>query len=72
MTMENLQLTHKGRDNWDRPVYECDGKLYVDVAPRKDTLAEICTKANNEFYGEPDSPIGADIEVTFISVRDTW
>ena len=70
--MQTLQLTHVGRDSWDRPVYECDGKLYVDVAPREHLPADICTKANNEFNGEPNSPISADIEVTFIPARDTW
>lgn len=28
-----LRLEHRGRDSWDRPVYECDGRLYVDVEP---------------------------------------
>jgi len=28
--MQTLQLTHKGRDSWERPVYECDGKTYFD------------------------------------------
>lgn len=22
-----LRLEHRGRDSWDRPVYECDGRL---------------------------------------------
>ena len=26
-----LRLEYRGRDSWDRPVYECDGRLYVDV-----------------------------------------
>jgi hypothetical protein len=71
-TMKNLQLTHVGRDSWERPVYECDGKLYVDTDPRKHLSPNICTKANNEFDGEPDSPINVDIEVIFIPARDTW
>jgi len=53
-------------------MYECDGKLYVDVDPRKHMPAEICTKSNNEFDGEPDWPINKDVEVTFIPSRDTW
>ena len=72
MKSNNLQLTHIGRDGWDRPVYECDGKLYVDVDPRKHVPTNICTKSNNEFDGEPDCPISADIKVTFIPARDTW
>ena len=70
--MKTLQLTHKGRDNWDRPVYECDGKLYVDVDPREHMLPSIHTKSDNEFDGEPDWPIDEDVEVTFIPSRDTW
>jgi len=70
--MKTLQLTLKGRDSFDRPVYECDGKLYVDVDPRKHMPASICTKSDNEFDGEPDWPIGDDVEVTFIPSRDTW
>lgn len=30
-----LQLTFVGRDSWSRPVYECGGRLYVDVDPRR-------------------------------------
>lgn len=30
-----LRLEYRGRDSWDRPVYECDGRLYVDVDPRR-------------------------------------
>ena len=70
--MKTLNLTHVGRDSFDRPVYKCDGKLYVDVDPRKHMPANICTKANNEFDGEPDSPLVADIEIIFIPARDTW
>jgi len=67
-----LTLTHIGRDSWDRPVYECDGKLYVDVDPRKDWAPNICTKNNNEFDGEPDCPIAENVEIIFIPCRDTW
>jgi hypothetical protein len=67
-----LILTYRGRDSWDRPVYECDSRLYVDVDPRKNREPEICTKAENEFDGEPDSPIAEDLEVVFIPSRDTW
>ena len=67
-----LTLTHKGRDSWDRPVYECVGRLYVDVDPRKDRAPEICTKNNNDFDGEPCDHISSDTEITFIPRRDTW
>ena len=70
--MKSLKLTHIGRDSFDRPVYECEGNLYVDVDPRKNMPANINTKADNKFDGEPDWPIDEDIEVTFIPGRDTW
>ena len=70
--MKTLELTLKGRDSFDHPVYENNGKLYCDVDPRKHMPANICTKANNEFDGEPDWPIGEDVKVTFIPGRDIW
>lgn len=27
-----LRLEFRGRDSWDRPVYECDGRLYSAAA----------------------------------------
>jgi molybdopterin converting factor small subunit len=39
---------------------------------KKDRRPEICTKCNNEFDGEPDTPISADTEITFIPERVTW
>ena len=69
---KTLNLTRVGRDSWDRPVYQCDGNLYVDVDPRSGRTPEICTKSNNEFDGEPDCPINSDVEIIFIPSRDTW
>ena len=69
--MKTLELTYKGRDDWDRPVYECDEKLYVDVEPNSD-YPHICTKSNNEFDGEPDYPIKGDIKFSFVPSRDRW
>jgi len=68
--MKTLKLNYKGRDSWDRPVYECDGKLYVDVDPRKHMPARICTKSDNEFDGEPEWDIDKDIEIVFIPIRN--
>jgi len=70
--MKILELSYKGRDSWDRPVYECDGKLYVDVDPRKHMPAQICTKSDNEFDGEPYWNIDEDVEIAFVPSRDTW
>ena len=30
-----LRLEYLGRDSWERPVYACNGRLYVDVDPRR-------------------------------------
>lgn len=75
--MKKLTLTLKGRDSWSRPVYEYDGNLYVDVDPRSKREPEICTKLNNFFDGEPDTPIKhiksyENMEIDFIPFRDTW
>lgn len=75
--MEKLKLKHIGRDSWDRPVYESGGRLYVDVDPRSDRDPAICTKLNNGFDSEPDTPIEVmdrfkGMEIEFIPCRDTW
>lgn len=67
-----LQLTFVGRDSWSRPVYECGGRLYVDVDPRANCQPAICTKQSNDFDGEPWDPLPAGIDVEFIPHRDTW
>lgn len=70
--MKKLVLVYKGRDSWSRPVYEANGRLYVDVNPVKDKAACICTKYQNDFDGEPDCHIRSDIEIEFSPCRDTW
>lgn len=70
--MRKLILNYKGRDSWSRPVYGADGNLYVDVDPRKGWNPNIHTKYNNEFDGEPDMPISENIQIEFVSCRDTW
>lgn len=67
-----LQLILLGRDSWSRPVYECGGRLYVDVDPRADRKPDICTKQGNSFDGEPCDPLSEGTEVEFIPHRDTW
>ena len=71
-TPKKLTLHHIGRDSWSRPVYVCNERLYVDVDPRKSRAPDICTKMNNRFDGEPDTPIPNDIKVEFVPARDTW
>lgn len=67
-----LVLRYIGRDSWDRPVYECDGRIYVDTDPRADRRPNICTKQGNSFDGEPCDPIPDGTEVEFVPHRDTW
>lgn len=55
--MEKLVLNYIGLDSFGRPVYENDGKLFVDIDDRNDRKPRICTKYNNAFDGEPDTPI---------------
>jgi len=69
---KTITLTLIGRDSWDRPVYECGGKLYVDTSPHKDRAPGICAKSNNEFDGEPDWPVSEETEIIFVPFRDTW
>lgn len=70
--MKKLILNYKGRNSWDRSVYESAGRLYVDVNPRGGYRPSICTKYNNEFDGEPDTPIAEDTAVEFVPCRDIW
>lgn len=70
--MKKLTLSFAGRDSWDRYVYrDQNGDLWKHVdcnSPREtciargDTLYSAC---NNEYDGEPDWPMDADIEVEF-------
>jgi len=70
--MKKLKLIYKGRDSWDRPVYEANGRLYVDVDPREGWGPSIYAKYNNEFDGEPDIPIAEDTELEFVPRRVVW
>lgn len=69
---KKLVLIYKGLDSWSRPVYEANGNLYVDVDPRKDMAACICTKCENAFDGEPDCHVRSDVEIEFSPCRVTW
>lgn len=75
--MEKLVLTYKGLDSWSRPVYEnAEGKLFVDTDNRADRSPRICTKYQNAFNGEPDTPIEyigkyKELEVEFVPERIT-
>lgn len=75
--MGKLVLNYISSDSWDRPVYENDGKLFVDVDPLSYRKPEICTKLGNDFDGEPNIPIQCikmyeNVEVEFLPERITW
>ena len=62
--METLELKRIGVDDWSRPVYkDNNGKLWKDIncdfwKKNCDRYPiDLCSAYNNEFYGEPDSPI---------------
>lgn len=75
---EALLLEHKGRDNWDRPVYiDGDGSIWKDVDPLPNMPPKLCTALYNAFDGEPDTPMKymskyKDAQVVFLPERDTW
>lgn len=76
--MAKIILNYIGNDSHDRPVYkDGSGKLLVDTDPRKGRKPSICTKLNNSFDGEPDTPIYllksyADAEIEFFPSRIMW
>lgn len=76
--VKKLHLKHKGRDGLDRPVYEDQtGKLWKDVEPRADRAAKLCSALNNDFDGEPDTPLEImkryeGYVVIYEPGRDTW
>lgn len=72
--MESLVLNYIGLDSWSRPVYENNGTLFVDIDSREYRQPEICTKYNNDFDGEPDTPITyiekyKNLELEFVPKR---
>ncbi len=70
--MKKIVLKFAGLDSWCRPVYQANNQFYVDVDPRRRYPPNICTKANNEFDGEPDFPIPDDTKVVFDPSRYLW
>lgn len=72
-----IVLNYVGNDSFSRPVYENDGKLYVDVEPLSDCEPNICTKMYNRFNGEPDTSIRdmkkyEGVKVEFNPKRIVW
>ena len=75
---DKIYLKYKGRDSWDRPVYQDEsGKLWKDVEPYSDRPAHLCSACDNAFDGEPDNPMNAmaryqNITVIYYPTRDVW
>jgi len=70
--MKKMIMEFVRRDTFDRPVYKCDGRYYVDTDPRTDACpAAMFTKSSNNIDGEPDWPV-RDCEFEFVPKRDTW
>ena len=71
-------LEYKGRDSWNRPVYEDEaGNLWKDTDPRASRPAKLCSVLNNSFDGEPDTPLEVmkryrNEKITFTPKRETW
>lgn len=63
-------LTYIGDDSWSRQVYQDEnGRLWKDTDNRRKWLGRLCSVVNNEFDGEPDCHMRADIECVFIPER---
>jgi len=54
-----ILLRHEGTDSHSRPVYSmADGRLVVDCDNRRCVTGfKLCTKLDNAFDGEPDTPL---------------
>ncbi len=62
---EILEIKAIGIDNWDRPVYKDNkGIIYKDISLGKGNLRDsLCTSVNNDFYGEPETPLIKDLKI---------
>lgn len=72
-----MKLNYLGNDSWNRPVYEDEnGRLWKDTGldsakHGKVSKFALCSSVNNEFDGEPDTPMGYikrynDIEIELV------
>lgn len=65
---ENVRtMEYMGVDFWGRPVYKCieNGYLWKDLSLGKSDTPELYSSSNNEFDGEPSSPIKSDLVVVY-------
>lgn len=60
--MEKIKIKQVGFDSWDREVFQTQkGTYVVDVnLDYSHQAMKLCTKYNNEFDGEPDTPLKTD------------
>lgn len=77
MEKKVLVLSYVGNDSFNRPVYRSGDTLFVDVEPRKDKKARLCTKLYNCLECEPDTPIEylkeyEGVTIEFFPKRITW
>lgn len=70
-----MKLEYIGTDSLDRPVYKDENKtLWKDLDPREDLPPNLYTSANNEFDGEPDTPMSVlgkykQVQIEFVPER---
>lgn len=70
MDKKILILNYRGKDSWGRQVYEDQyGLLWKDIDNRIGWLEPLYS-CNNEFEGEPCSPMRKDIECVFVPKRN--
>lgn len=75
---KEMLLRYMGRDSWDRPVYKDEtGTLWKDVQPIAGRTPNLCTASNNEFDGEPDTPMNVlkhyeGVRIIYEPGRDVW
>ncbi len=71
-------LAYISCDSHKRPVYRNkEGRLFVDVNPRAGEEPKLCTKLDNQFNGEPDTPVDAmkqydGVKFVFWKGRKIW
>ena len=66
-----MNATFVGMDSWERPVYKCEDGTYIkDVNPIEGVEPELCTSANNEHDGEPDTHVNE--KITLLPRRVVW
>lgn len=72
---DKIKLQYIGMDSWDRPVYKDEhDRLWKDLDSREEVSPDLCTSLNNEFDGEPDTPMRVmekykQVQIEFVPER---